>query len=60
MFMTDEALAGFKRRAELETVGVDGSVTIVTVGFGGSIDTDKIAKLLSSGSSLIPRDLCTI
>jgi lipid-binding SYLF domain-containing protein len=43
MFMTDEALAGFKRRAGWK-VGVDGSVTIVTVGFGGSIDTDKITS----------------
>ncbi|MGA8692074.1 MAG: YSC84-related protein [Methyloceanibacter sp.] len=43
MFMTDEALAGFKRRAGWK-VGVDGSVTIVTVGVGGSIDTDKITS----------------
>ncbi len=43
MFMTDEALAGFKRKAGWK-VGVDGSVTIVTVGVGGSIDTDKITS----------------
>ena len=43
MFMTNDALAGFKRRAGWK-VGVNGSVTIVTVGVGGSIDTDKIAS----------------
>ncbi|MGC2410405.1 MAG: YSC84-related protein [Methyloceanibacter sp.] len=41
MFMTDEALAGFEARAGWK-VGVDGSVAIVTLGVGGSIDTDKI------------------
>jgi len=43
MFMTDEALAGFERRAGWK-VGVDGSVAIVTIGIGGSIDTDKITS----------------
>lgn len=41
MFMTQEALAAFERRAGWK-VGVDGSVTIITVGIGGSIDTDKV------------------
>jgi lipid-binding SYLF domain-containing protein len=43
MFMTQDALAGFKRRAGWK-VGVDGSVTIITVGVGGAIDTDKIVS----------------
>jgi lipid-binding SYLF domain-containing protein len=41
MFMTNEALATFEARAGWK-VGVDGSVAIVTLGAGGSIDTDKI------------------
>jgi lipid-binding SYLF domain-containing protein len=41
MFMTNEALAGFDARAGWK-VGVDGSVAIVTLGIGGSIDTDKV------------------
>jgi lipid-binding SYLF domain-containing protein len=40
MFMTEDALAGFERRAGWK-VGVDGSVAIITVGVGGTIDTDK-------------------
>jgi lipid-binding SYLF domain-containing protein len=43
MFMTQDALAGFQRRAGWK-VGVDGSVTIITVGVGGAIDTDKIVS----------------
>lgn len=43
MFMTEDALAGFQRRAGWK-IGVDGSVTIITVGVGGSIDTDKIVS----------------
>jgi lipid-binding SYLF domain-containing protein len=43
MFMTDQALAGFERRAGWK-IGVDGSVAIVTLGVGGSIDTDKITS----------------
>jgi lipid-binding SYLF domain-containing protein len=43
MFMTQEALDGFKRRAGWK-IGVDGSVTIITVGVGGSIDSDKIVS----------------
>jgi hypothetical protein len=38
-FMTDEALNQFRRTARWK-VGVDGSVVIVTVGAGGSIDTN--------------------
>jgi lipid-binding SYLF domain-containing protein len=43
MFMTDDALAQFERRAGWK-IGVDGSVAIITVGAGGAIDTDKITS----------------
>jgi lipid-binding SYLF domain-containing protein len=43
MFMTPAALDKF-RRLEGFKVGVDGSVAIVTVGAGGSIDTDKVTS----------------
>jgi lipid-binding SYLF domain-containing protein len=43
MFMTEDALDGFKRRAGWK-IGVDGSVTVITVGVGGSIDSDKIVS----------------
>ncbi|MFA5950960.1 MAG: YSC84-related protein [Hyphomicrobium sp.] len=43
MFMTPEALDGFRRKAGFK-VGVDGSVAIVTVGIGGSIDSNKVAS----------------
>lgn len=43
VFMTEEALAGF-RRAHGWKVGVDASVAIITVGVGGSIDTSRIAS----------------
>src|SRR5271170_6547916 len=43
MFMTPEALAGF-RRVDGWKVGVDGSVAIIVVGAGGSIDTDKVTS----------------
>ncbi len=43
MFMTQDALRGFEARAGWK-VGVDGSVTIITVGVGGGIDTDKIVS----------------
>lgn len=43
MFMTEDALAGFQRRAGWK-IGVDGSVTVITVGVGGAIDTDKIVS----------------
>jgi lipid-binding SYLF domain-containing protein len=43
MFMTQEALAGF-RNAYGWKVGVDGSIVVVTVGVGGSIDTDTLTS----------------
>jgi lipid-binding SYLF domain-containing protein len=43
MFMTQDALAGFQERAGWK-VGVDGSVTVITVGVGGSIDSDKVVS----------------
>ena len=43
MFMTEDALAHF-RRTDGWKVGVDGSVALVTVGVGGSIDTDRITS----------------
>lgn len=43
MFMTPEALQDF-RRVDGWKVGVDGSVAIITVGAGGSLDTEKITS----------------
>jgi lipid-binding SYLF domain-containing protein len=43
MFMTPEALAAF-HAVDGWKVGVDGSVAIITVGVGGSIDTEKITS----------------
>jgi lipid-binding SYLF domain-containing protein len=43
VFMTEAALDGF-RRIDGWKVGVDGSVALVTVGLGGSIDTSKVAS----------------
>ena len=43
LFMTNEALNQFRKTAGWK-VGVDGSVAIVTVGAGGSIDTNKITS----------------
>lgn len=43
MFMTNDALAAFDRRAGWK-VGVDGSIAVITLGAGGSIDTDKITN----------------
>jgi lipid-binding SYLF domain-containing protein len=43
MFMTDEALNRFERTAGWK-VGVDGSIAIITLGIGGSIDTNKITS----------------
>ncbi len=43
VFMTEEALAGFKR-VDGWKVGVDGSVTLVNVGASGSIDTSRIGS----------------
>ncbi len=41
MFMTPEALDAFRMRDGWK-VGVDGSVTVIAVGAGGSIDTNTI------------------
>lgn len=43
MFMTAEALDQFRRTSGWK-VGVDGSVAIITVGVGGSIDSNKITS----------------
>lgn len=43
IFMTPYALDNF-RRVDGWKVGIDGSVAIITVGVGGSIDTDKITS----------------
>jgi lipid-binding SYLF domain-containing protein len=41
LFMTEQALADFGRTDGWK-VGVDGSVALITVGVGGSVDTDRI------------------
>lgn len=43
MFMTDSALTQFRKTAGWK-VGVDGSIAVVTLGAGGSIDTNKITS----------------
>ncbi|MFA5898649.1 MAG: YSC84-related protein [Hyphomicrobium sp.] len=43
MFMTPEALTQFRRTAGWK-VGADASVAVITVGIGGSIDTNKITS----------------
>ena len=43
LFMTPEAFDGF-RRVDGWKIGVDGSVALITLGVGGSIDTSKIAS----------------
>lgn len=43
MFMTPEALERF-RRTDGWKVGVDGSIAIITLGVGGSIDTNRITS----------------
>jgi lipid-binding SYLF domain-containing protein len=43
MFMTERALAGFQN-ANGWKVGVDGSIVVVTVGAGGSIDTNTLTS----------------
>jgi lipid-binding SYLF domain-containing protein len=43
MFMTPAALAGFDRKAGWK-VGVDGSVTLITLGAGAAIDTNQITS----------------
>jgi lipid-binding SYLF domain-containing protein len=42
-FMTDESLAEFRKRSGWE-IGVDGSVAIIDVGVGGSLDTTAAGK----------------
>ena len=41
MFMTPEALSAFKRKDGWK-VGVDGSVALITVGAGGSVDSNQV------------------
>ena len=55
LFMTDEALSQFRRTAGWK-VGVDGSVAVVTLGAGGSIDTNKITSPVV-GFTLDPKGL---
>lgn len=43
MFMTEQALNQFRKTAGWK-VGVDGSIAIVTLGAGGSVDTNKITS----------------
>ena len=43
MFMTQDALAGFDQRAGWK-IGVDGSLTIITVGVGGAIDSEQVVS----------------
>lgn len=43
MFMTKDALDQFHNLAGFK-IGVDASVAIITVGVGGSIDTDKVTQ----------------
>ena len=41
--MTEDALGSFRRKDGWK-VGVDGSVALITLGTGGSIDTNQITK----------------
>jgi lipid-binding SYLF domain-containing protein len=43
MFMTEEALDAFKASSGFK-VGVDGSIVVVNLGAGGSIDTDTLTS----------------
>jgi len=43
LFMTEEALFKFSRTDGWK-IGVDGSVALITIGAGGSIDTDRIVS----------------
>ena len=43
VFMTPEALASF-RRVDGWKVGVDGSIALINIGIGGSIDTTRITN----------------
>jgi lipid-binding SYLF domain-containing protein len=55
MFMTPQALNQFRNTAGWK-VGVDGSIAIITVGVGGSIDTNKITSPVV-GFILAPKGL---
>jgi lipid-binding SYLF domain-containing protein len=43
LFMTEEAFGSFRRKQGWK-VGVDGSVALITLGVGGSIDTNQIKR----------------
>jgi lipid-binding SYLF domain-containing protein len=43
MFMTPDALVSFQR-IDGWKVGVDGSVALITVGAGGSFDSEKVTN----------------
>jgi len=43
MFMTKKALANFRRSDGWEA-GVDGSVTLITLGAAGTVDTNNIRQ----------------
>src|SRR5262245_9903972 len=43
MFMTPEAMASFQR-VDGWKVGVDGSIAIITVGAGGSVDSSRVSS----------------
>jgi len=43
MFMTEQSLAGFQNTYGWKA-GVDGSIAVVTLGTGGSIDTDSLTS----------------
>ena len=43
LFMTEGSLANFRNKHGWK-VGVDGSVTVVTLGVGGAIDTNQIKR----------------
>jgi lipid-binding SYLF domain-containing protein len=43
MFMTDQALAQFQA-TDGWSVGIDGSVTVIVIGVGGTIDTNSITS----------------
>ena len=41
IFMTDDALASFRRK-DGWSIGIDASVVVVTIGAGGSVDTNQL------------------
>src|SRR6187200_2062795 len=55
MFMTERALASFESTYGWK-VGVDGSVAIVTLGAGGSIDTESLTSPVLGFSSIRQSD----